>query len=158
DRDPVTNQITRIEDFYTNIDDATTRGVDTELSYRFEPNFFDSQVESLSLRMLVGYLAERSETPDGGVTTDFAGSGNTPEWSTTTTLNYGVGPWSLALSHRFIDSVTRNVNWVEGVDVDINKLEAVRWMNMRMSYTHEAAGGSTYQLFGNITNLLGDSP
>lgn len=158
DRDPNTNQITRVEDFFTNIDAATTRGVDTEVSYRMEPNLFNDQLETLSIRVLLGYLAERSETPSGGIITDFAGAGNTPEWTTTSTMNYGVGPWSLSLTHRFIDSVKRNVNWVEGVDVDDNTLDSVRWVNMRLGYEHETSNGMSVQLFGHVSNLLGDDP
>lgn len=158
DRDPVTNRITRVEDFFTNIDAAAARGVDTELSYRMEPDIFDSQFESLSLRFLAGYLAERSETPSGGRTTDFAGSGSFPEWTTTSVINYAMGAWSLALTHRFIDSVKRNVNWVEGVDVDDNKLASVRWINMRLGYTHDMANGASVEVFGNVTNLTGEDP
>ncbi|HWK55212.1 MAG TPA: TonB-dependent receptor [Hyphomicrobiales bacterium] len=158
DRNPVTNQITRVEDYFTNIDSAASRGVDLEMSYRPDVNFFSNTDESLSLRFLASYLAENSNTPSQGRKTDFAGSNNLPEYSTTATLNYGLGPWELFLQHRFIDSVKRNPNWVEGVDVDSNKLEAVRWVNMRLGYTHTDNGGTAYEFFGNITNLLGDDP
>src|SRR5690606_6897183 len=103
--------------------------------------------ETMSLRLLAGYLAERSETPSGGITTDFAGSGSFPEWTTTATLNYAIGPWDIGLTHRFIDSVKRNVNWVEGVDVDDNKLASVRWINMRLGYTLDTDSGATYEVF-----------
>ncbi|HWK52896.1 MAG TPA: TonB-dependent receptor, partial [Hyphomicrobiales bacterium] len=157
ERHPSTNEITLVSDIYTNIDGAKTRGVDLEVSYRTEPDFFSNISENLSIRMLAGYLAERSETPLGGITTEFAGSGVSPEWTTTTTLNYSLGAWDLSLTHRFIDSVKREVNWVEGVDVDINKVEAVRWMNMRLAYTHELDRGS-WEAFGSITNLFDEHP
>src|SRR5690606_36739203 len=102
DRDPVTNRITRIEDFFTNIDAAAARGVDMEFSYRLEPDLWDSQVETMSIRLLSGYLVERSEMPSGGITADFAGSDSFPEWNTTASLNYAIGPWVIGLTHRFI--------------------------------------------------------
>lgn len=158
DRDPVTNQITRVEDFFTNIDAAAARGVDLEASYRTEVDFFANQAETLTLRLLASYLAENSNTPSGGRKTDFAGSGQTPEWTTTATLNYALGPWSLFFSHRFIDKSKFNVNWVEGVDVDDNYLDAVRWVNMRLGYTGELDSGASWEAFINVTNLFGEDP
>ncbi len=158
DRDPNTNQITRVADFFTNIDAARARGVDMEASYRFEPNLFGNHSESLSLRFLASFLAENSNTPSGGRPTDFAGSGNLPQWTTTSTMNYSVGPWTLFFSHRFIDSVKRNVNWVEGIDVDSNTLRAVRWVNMRLGYTQDMRNGGTWEVFGNVTNLFNSEP
>ncbi|MGV3591201.1 MAG: TonB-dependent receptor plug domain-containing protein [Gammaproteobacteria bacterium] len=158
DRDPVTNQITRVEDFFTNIDAAAASGVDLETSYRTEIDLFGDAEENLTLRLLASYLAENSNTPSGGRTTDFAGSGQLPEWTTTTTMNYSVGPWSLFLSHRFIDKTKFNVNWIEGVDVDDNYLNSVRWLNMRVGYTGELNSGATWEAFANISNLLGDDP
>jgi outer membrane receptor protein involved in Fe transport len=158
DRDPVSGQITRVEDFFTNIDAAAARGVDMEVSYRTELDLFDNQAENLSLRLLASYLAENSNTPSGGRKTDMAGVGQTPEWTTTATMNYTIGPWSLFLSHRFIDKSKFNVNWVEGVDVDDNYLNSVRWVNMRVGYNYEMANGRSLDLFTNVTNLFDDEP
>ncbi|HWK54511.1 MAG TPA: TonB-dependent receptor, partial [Hyphomicrobiales bacterium] len=158
DRDPSTNQITRIEDFFTNIDAAVARGVDMEMSYRAEPNLFAEQTESLTLRLLTSYLAENSSTPSGGRTTDMAGVGLLPEVTTTATLNYGVGPWTLFLQHRYIEGTKYNVNWVEGVDVDDNTMASVSWVNMRLGYDYQLSGGSEMELFANITNLFGKDP
>jgi outer membrane receptor protein involved in Fe transport len=73
-------------------------------------------------------------------------------------MNYTVGPWSLFLSHRFIDKTKFNVNWVEGVDVDDNFLNSVRWINGRVGYNYEMNGGRTLDLFANVTNLFDDEP
>jgi outer membrane receptor protein involved in Fe transport len=158
DRDPVTNQITRVEDFFTNIDAAAARGVDMEAAYRTDVDLFADQAERLTLRLLASYLAENSNTPSGGRKTDFAGVGQTPQWTSTATFNYDLGPWSLFLSHRFIDKSKFNVNWVEGVDVDDNYLDAVSWMNLRVGYKGELGDGQTWEVFGNVTNLFSDDP
>ncbi|MDR0781442.1 MAG: TonB-dependent receptor [Pseudomonadales bacterium] len=158
DRDPASNQITRVEDFFTNIDAARTRGVDMEVAYRTEINLFPEQQENLTLRLLASYLAENSNTPSGGRKTDFAGAGLTPKWTSTATLNYDIGPWRVFLSHRFIDKSKFNVNWVEGVDVDNNYLEAVSWVNLRVGYTGRLDDGATWEVYGNITNLFGADP
>jgi outer membrane receptor protein involved in Fe transport len=61
------------------------------------------------------------------------------------------------LTHRFIDSVARNVAWREGIDVDINKVEAVRWMNLRLGYTQDSDWGN-WEIFANVTNLFDAHP
>ncbi|MDT8397791.1 MAG: TonB-dependent receptor [Pseudomonadales bacterium] len=158
DRDPVTNIITRVSNVLVNIAAAKVRGVDLELSYRMEPDLFASQFETLSFRMLAGYLAENSSTPLNGVKLDSAGTGVFPSWTTTTTLNYGVGPVSGFIQHRFIDSTRLNALWTEGVDVDDNSISSVDYTNVGLTYTYETASGGSVAVFGNVTNLFNEHP
>src|SRR5690606_914053 len=112
--------VTRIHDTYLNVAEATVSGTDLEVAYRFEPNFFQNETESLSLRALAGYLKERSNTPLGGVATDVSGSSGNPDLTAVVTANYRVGPLGFQLQGRYTDSVRINNNWVEGIDVDDN--------------------------------------
>jgi outer membrane receptor protein involved in Fe transport len=42
--------------------------------------------------------------------------------------------------------------------ISADELASVRWVNMRASWTHETDAGTSWQLFGNVQNLLGDDP
>ena len=70
--------ISRILNQNINADTARTRGADLEIIWAFEPNFFGSKDESLSIRGLIGRLAENSTTTAAGTTVDQAGGGFPP--------------------------------------------------------------------------------
>jgi outer membrane receptor protein involved in Fe transport len=113
-------QISRILNQNVNADVAQTRGMDLEVGYRFEPDFFGDYDESLSLRTLWGYLAENSTTTRAGTTQDNAQSGTRPEFSGVVSSTYILGDWSMSLQASYFDSVMSNVTYVEGVDIDDN--------------------------------------
>src|SRR5690606_21063302 len=102
-------------------------GVDMEVAYRMEPNFFGNEQETLTIRALAGYVIERSDTPLGGVPTDVAGGYNTPKWTANVMTTYGIGSLSFQLTMRHIDSSLVNTTWVEGVDVDDNSVSSSTW-------------------------------
>src|SRR5690606_7937179 len=97
--------ISRILNQNINADMAQTRGVDLEVGYRFEPNFFGDQEESFNIRSILGFLDENSTTTAAGTTRDLAGSQTRPELSGVVTGTYTVGPWGLMLQARHYDSV-----------------------------------------------------
>ncbi|HEU4617125.1 MAG TPA: TonB-dependent receptor, partial [Gammaproteobacteria bacterium] len=158
ERDPSTNTITRVSNVLVNIDNAKVSGTDIELTYQAEPDWFGNQPESLSLRFLAGYLGENSTTPLGGTKLDRAGSGEFPEWTTTATLSYRVGPWGFNLQNRWIDSTLLNVLWVEGVDIDDNTIDSVDYTNLVVQYTGGARQGRSWNAFLNVTNLFDENP
>lgn len=143
---------------YLNLSNATVEGVDFELAYRFEPNFFANEVESFSLRALVGHLVEKTETPIGGATIDSVGGRLFPENTGNLTANYSIGPWSLQWQQRFIDEVLVTQTWVEGVDVDDNSVPFYSWANARLGYRGELDSGATWNLGFNINNLFDKDP
>lgn len=157
-RDPVTNNIGRIFDFFQNVAQSRVEGVDLELVYRMEPNFFDSQFESFSLRALGGYIIDRTDTGSNGSQDDFTGSLGNPEFTSNITANYSVGPYSVQLQGRYIDSVLRSRRWVEGVDVDDNTVPSSTWWNARLAYNGETSGGATWNVGFNIQNLFDRNP
>lgn len=157
DRDPVTNIITRVSNILVNIDDARVRGTDFEIRYTAEPDLFAGLSESLSLRFLAGQLIENSTTPLGGTKLELAGATSLPEWTTTTTLGYAVGRWRVNLQHRWIDDTKLNAMWVEGIDVDNNKVDGVDYTNLMISYASDI-GGRRWEAFANILNLFDDHP
>src|SRR5690606_22390419 len=58
-RDPVTNIVQQVLNIQTNSGGAQTRGVDVEVQYNMEPNFFGELPETFNIRGMVGYLSER---------------------------------------------------------------------------------------------------
>lgn len=155
-RDSQTGELIRVANVLVNIDNARVQGADYELAYRTEPDLFSAS-ESLSLRFLAGYLSENSTTPLGGQRFDEAGATDLPELTTTTTLNYRVGPWSTYLQHRFIDETKRSASWVEGVDIYDNSIDAVTYTNLGLRYLGES-GEMGWEIFANVQNVFDEEP
>ncbi|HWK54808.1 MAG TPA: TonB-dependent receptor [Hyphomicrobiales bacterium] len=150
--------ISRILNQNINADKAQTRGVDLEVGYRFEPNFFADQEESFNLRSILGFLDENSTTTAAGTTTDLAGSQSRPEISGVITGTYTVGPWGFMLQSSYYDDVMLNSTWVEGVDVDDNKVESMTTFNSSIFYSGETSRGHSWRAAFNVTNLFGRDP
>jgi iron complex outermembrane recepter protein len=157
ERDPTTNVITRVSNILVNIDDAQVAGTDVELTYAAETDWFSNQSEQLSFRFLAGFLGENSSTPLGGQPLDLAGATQFPEWTTTSTLNYRIGPWAAYVQHRWIDGTKLNAMWAEGVDVDDNTVDSVNYTNLGLTYTRDSGNG-TWEFFGNIINAFDEHP
>ena len=163
-RNPSTNGgvtpglISLIQNQNINAAKAQTRGVDLEVSYRLEPDFFGNAEESLSLRALVGYLGENSTTSAVGTVQDLAGSQTRPEYSGVVTGTYGVGAWSFMLQANYWDSVMNNILWVEGRDVDDNWIASMTVFNSAVSYAGELDSGASWRMALNISNLFDKDP
>jgi len=157
-RDANTGRVVNVLDVFLNVAAARTRGVDMEVVYRAEPNFFASQNESFSLRWLTGHTMERSDTAPGALPQERSGSLGLPDLTTNLTATYGIGSYSFQLQGRFVDSVLRNAIWVEGRDVDDNTVASMTWFNARIGYNGEFESGSTWSLAVNVQNILDKEP
>ncbi len=157
-RDPVTNNIGRVFNYFQNVAQARVEGVDLEVAYRTEPNFFDSEFENFSVRALAGYIIERVNVSSNGNEDNFEGSLGNPDLTANITATYSVGPWSVQLQGRYYADVLRTRNWVEGVDVDDNTVPSSTWWNGRIGYQGETAGGHTWDLGLNVQNLFDRNP
>ncbi len=157
-RDPVTGVIGRVFNYYQNVAQSLVEGVDLEVAYRMEPNFFNNEIESFSLRALAGYIISRTNTSATGIVDEFTGSLGNPEITSNITANYTVGPYSLQLQGRYYDGVLRNRNWVEGRDVDDNTVPSSTWWNARLGYGGEMSSGATWNVALNIQNLFDRNP
>ena len=157
-RDPVTGNIGRIFNYFQNVAQARVEGVDLEVVYRTEPNFFDSEFESFSVRALAGYIIERVNVSQNGNEDNFEGSLGNPDLTANITANYSIGPWSFQLQGRYYADVLRSRNWVEGVDVDDNTVPSSTWWNGRIGYNGEMSNGATWDVGFNIQNLFDRNP
>lgn len=151
-------QIGRIFNTYLNVASARVRGLDYEVTYNMEPNFFANQFESLTVRALAGYIQERSDTPFGGSPRDAAGELEQAKTKATINVNYGVGPLSFNVQQRYVESTILDIDWQEGVDVDDNTIASGNTTNLQMRYEGVVASGATWNLSLNITNLFNRHP
>lgn len=158
DRDSTSNLIVLIENGYVNVAKARVEGVDFEAAYRAETNFFNNQFESVSLRLLGGYTIERSDTPLDGTPRDIAGELEAPDFTMIGTLGYNVGPYGVQLQQRYIADTIRDIDWVEGIDVDDNTVSSGNYTNLRLSYNSETNTGATWNVAFNINNLFDRPP
>jgi iron complex outermembrane receptor protein len=158
ERGGANNDIIRVFNYFLNVAQARVEGIDLEFAYRTEPNFFDSEQESLTVRALAGYLIERADTPFGGTPLDVAGAYTTPEWTSNATVNYGIGPVALQLQMRYIHSGLYNINWVQGVDVDDNEIPSHTWFNGQLAYNGETSNGANWTVALNVQNLFDRNP
>ncbi len=141
-----------------NVAKSKVEGIDLEVAYQTEPNFFDSEEETFTLRFLGGQIRERSDTPFQGAPLDISGSRGTPEFTGVVTGNYSLGPYSVQLQGRYYDSVKINARWIEGIDVDDNMVASSTWWNTRLGYNGETNSGSIWNVNLNIQNLFDRDP
>lgn len=156
--DPTTNFVNRIFATYLNVAAARVKGVDFEVAYRLEPNFFGNEEESFSVRALAGNVFERSDTPLGGRPLDVSGALSTPELTGVVTTTYNVGPFGMSLQGRYRNESIISTLFVEGIDVDDNTVPSYTFWNLMLNYNGETAGGATWRLGLNIQNVFDRAP
>ena len=150
--------VTLIRNGYVNVNAARVKGVDVEASYRAKPDFISGKDETLTFRMIGGFVKERSDTPLGGTSLDVSGGLGSPDVIANATFSYSAGPYSVRLQQRYIGSTLRDVRWVEGVDVDRNTVSSGNYTNLQLGYTGDRKDGGTWNVSFNVTNLFNRSP
>lgn len=162
--DPTSSFPVRVDGVYINLNEAKVSGVDAEIAYRADVDWFGGG-ESIRTRAFVTWLEESSRTNRGAGgafikvdNTGQTGSGlNLPEWKFTANAAYTRGPFDLFIQGRYIDGGTLNSTWEEGVNVDDNSVDSAFYVDLRASYSLQLAGGE-WQVFANATNLLDKDP
>jgi outer membrane receptor protein involved in Fe transport len=154
-RDPSTGFITEVFNTFVNIDEARTRGIDVEAVYRTSLDLFGRE-GGLSVRTLVSHVMEQSQLV-GGTFNEAAGEAISPEWRGTMTVSYNTGPWGMSVTNRYIGPAERNVDWVEGIDITDNDIDAAVYTNLRLSYDFTRFG-SDNQVYLSVQNLFDRDP
>ena len=157
-RDPVSGNISRIIQKQFNLAQDYVEGIDFEVQYTMEPNFFDSQFESFTVRALGGQLLDKIETSSSGNQTDTLDVYSVPELTANITARYNVGPYGIQLQGRYIDGGKLSRTWTEGVDVDDNQVSSSSWWNGQLSYNGEMNNGGTWAVNFAVQNLFDQSP
>jgi iron complex outermembrane recepter protein len=151
-------QIARVFDSFLNINGAKVAGIDSEVQYSFDPDFFADQDETFNLRALFGYMEENSQTNLGATKLEQAAGPGRPTWTSNISTTYTLGNYGVTLTGNYYDSVRINNLWVEGVDVDDNNTASNTTWNLSFNYRGETASGSTWRAGLNITNLFDREP
>lgn len=160
--------IYRVNNAYLNINSLRTRGIDFELSYRTGIGS-----GALALRGLASHVIEQSMQvlgarainragqvgpgAGGGGPAALSGGGGAPSWTFNIDLNYTNGPFSLSLNERIIGAGKYEATWVEGRDIDNNRIPAIAYTDMSASYKFDV-GGRKIELFAVVNNLLDQKP
>ena len=160
ERDPISNRILRVLNINVNSGGAQTRGVDMEIQYSAEPNFFGNQEENFSVRALAGYLAENSNTSSVGTTVDSARSVERADLTGTISANYNVGDYGFRLQQNYYGDTLNDNNhtWIAGRDVDNINVASQTITNFAISYGREMANRGDWRATFNITNLFDRAP
>ncbi|MDZ4375300.1 MAG: TonB-dependent receptor [Phenylobacterium sp.] len=151
------NTIRQVDLIPTNINLMTAMGVDYEIQYR-RPIFNGA----LNTRLLVSNQQELNETDVSGIRREFAGAvanefGGQPKWKGLLSVGYEQGPLSVTTQMRYVGDAKLRNEWVEGVDVDDNHVDAIAYFDLRTSYDFNVRGVEMRASF-NIDNLFNTDP
>jgi iron complex outermembrane receptor protein len=170
------NKIILVGNQFVNVAQSAVEGIDAEFAYRTDLNWLGN--DSLSTRVFMSWLLDRSDTGATGVVTQFdgltgvnpetGGLGLYPHFRATGSVNYRNGPFNLFMQGRVVGSgirarfiTTQNVTpappAIEGVNIEDNSTPAVFYMDLRASY-ELPIGDSSIELWGSVTNLFDRSP
>jgi iron complex outermembrane recepter protein len=149
--------LARVSAPFMNLDQSRVEGVDLEMSYRMDTNFFNNERESLTLRVLAGQLITRTNTPFQGAPIDLSGSALRPDITANMTLTYSVGPWAATWQQRYISDTMINILWREGIDVDYNNIGTYSFTNLRFAYQGESDFGD-WSVSLAVNNAFDKSP
>jgi iron complex outermembrane receptor protein len=117
---------------------------------------------SLGLRVIASRVFELSTLIPGAAVVNRAGqvgiSDGVPKWNfnINTTLNFGA--FTASVDERIIGKGTYDATFVEGVAIDNNRIPAIAYTDLSLTYDLKADNGRSFQIFGTVNNLLDQDP
>lgn len=154
-RDSGTNQILRIDSVFINAANQILEGVDVEMRYSTDVNFFSDGNESLTWRLFATQVYENSVRNLNAPREFF--DREQPDLRITTNLGYSIGPFRAFIQGRWLNGALLNRNWISGRNVDDNSIPSNFLTDLNLSYDMEMAGHNV-GLYANVTNLLDRAP
>ena len=166
ERDPQAGTLTRVFNPYLNIAQVKVRGVDFEAQYLAHPTWITQMSQTLAIRAFASRLIERSNIPTPGAPTvhleggfDNSGLFNLyPSWKGNLSLAYTFGSWTAQVSEEWISDSKINTTWVEGRDVDDNRLPNYLNTNFKLGYSGAMLGDHNWDVALYVTNLFDRDP
>jgi len=149
--------IRNIRDVFINVSEAVTRGVDLELIYARPIRLTGSGDESISFRIFANYLDEVSSQFAGAPVQNLAGELLYPEWLLNGTFTYQRGPFRMTWQTRYRDGTIRDLDWVEGIDIEDNSVPDRAYTNLNLSYDFDLRGNQA-QAYFYVGNLFDKDP
>ncbi len=150
---------------FININQAKVSGYDGEIAYRTDADLFPDLAETMSFRLIAGYMQENSTTPLNSAKVDRAGAdalgsqggGFLPQTTLTANLTYNVGDLGVSIQQTFQSDLKRNALWIEGRDVDNNRVGSVNLTNLGLFWNGDTDSG-TWRASLNVSNLFNRDP
>lgn len=156
ERDP-TGALFRINNGYLNINRLKTRGLDIEGSYRTSLG-----EGTAGLRVIASRVFELSTLIPGAPVVDRAGQtgvqNGVPKWNFNVSANYNIGGLTVNVDERIIGKGTYDATFVEGRDIDNNRVPAIAYTDLALTYDLKMENGRNFQFFGTVNNLLDRDP
>jgi iron complex outermembrane receptor protein len=149
--------IRNIFNVFINVSEAVTSGVDFEVSYARPINIVGGNDESIAFRFFANYLDEVSFQFAGAPVLNLAGELDYPEWLATGSFTYNRGPFGMTLQTRYRDATIRDVDWVQGIDIEDNTVASRSYTNLNLSYDFEW-NNTTAQAYFYVGNLFDEDP
>jgi outer membrane receptor protein involved in Fe transport len=167
-RDPTTQRLTQVINVSQNIAAAAGRGIDVEMGYNRPIKLFRDGSETMGARLFYSRLLENSTTSDPtnpATKVDLAGQtgsgGVLPKDSYTANLTYSNGPFDAFVQGRYIGKGIYNVRFnlptAARPDIEDNTVSSAFYVDLRLGYSFEIAGGQL-ELYANALNLLDRDP
>jgi outer membrane receptor protein involved in Fe transport len=165
-----TGHVQNVENVFLNVASGKVRGIDYELQFNTEPDFFDRQTESLSFRLLAGRLLEESTTTATGTITESSGTVDEPDETFLATVNYQVGNFGINWIQRYIPETmignnTQFAQFEPGlvvaprvVTLDDATIQSKSYTDLGFSYRSELSGGQTWRAQLTLQNLFDVDP
>jgi len=148
----------RVINNYLNVNATQRQGWDFELSYRLPLNqLTTSAAGAMTFHFSANYIKHYRDNINGTGYVERAGevsAAGTPHWLTNSSINYDNKLWSLGLLIRTVGGGKYNNTFVEGVNIDNNRVPAVTYLNLTAS-VRPIKG---IEIFGAINNLTDRDP
>jgi iron complex outermembrane receptor protein len=148
--------LSRVNNGYLNINKLKTRGLDFEGSYRTMLG-----KGSAGVRVIASRVFELSTLIPGGTVVDRAGqtgiSQGVPKWNFNISTNVSQGGLTATVDERIIGKGSYDTTFVEGRDIDNNRVPAIAYTDLSLSYKF-AVHKRSFELFGTVNNLLDQDP
>ena len=164
--------IERVDNLFINLANQLISGVDLEMAYRRNIDWFGGGPESLTARFYGTYLHENSIQNKGAPRDERAGqlgpglgagAGALPKYKFTTNVSYRNGPASIFLQGRWIDGglldrlrTESDVNIPGVLTIDDNSVSSTFYLDLNLGYT--MGRDDNLDLSFNVTNLLDRAP
>lgn len=152
---------------YINVDNEYVSGIDMEVAFKTDVSWIGGAAESFGTRVFVTHLDERSTVNAGSARIDNAGQTGIqttgtayalPEWKFTAQFTYDYGDFSAFLQGRYIGEGVNDARPSTAFNSENNKVDSVMYADLNLKYVTELSNGSTFEVFGNMTNITDRAP
>lgn len=167
-RSPDDDRLVLVGDVFINIDEAIVSGRDLEISYGRDVSWFGDGPQRFNARVFASWLEENSQILAGTNKIDRAGQTGLeqstgtayqlPDFKLTANLTYTHGPFNVFVQGRYIGDGVMENGLVEGVEIESNHVASAFYTDLRFGYTRDLSGGTSVEIFGNISNLFDEDP